>query len=310
MILIRWLFTGKHGTSFVRALPPARRDTFMALIWMSPAIILVVLCTIYPLIFSVDYSLYKTTGFIKKEFIGLNNYIMLFKDPRFLNSIKVSLIFTFGSLILSYVLGFFITVMLRKKSVLNSVCRTVLLIPWITNEVVVSLLWQWILNPQMSPLYYISKQAGINLPLFLNDQTLALWSIVVINALRSLGFTLVMLMAGFSAIPESVEEAASIDGCGKLRNIWYIILPLVKPVTLVMIIVMTISNFNIVTLILTLTGGGPVYATETMPIRLYTEAFTFLKIATSSAMTTLMLIINLGFAAIYKKVISADGYYY
>ena len=139
------------------------------------------------------------------------------------------------------------------------------------------MLWQWILNPQMSPLYYISKQAGINLPLFLNDQTLALWSIVVINALRSLGFTLVMLMAGFSAIPESVEEAASIDGCGKLRNIWYIILPLVKPVTLVMIIVMTISNFNIVTLILTLTGGGPVYATETMPIRLYTEAFTFFK---------------------------------
>jgi multiple sugar transport system permease protein len=293
----------------MRRLKSNTKNTIAAVLWMSPAIFLVVFATIYPLIFSIDYSLYETTIFTKNKFVGLGNYINLFKDPRFGTNVVNSLVFTFGSLILSYIIGFIVTLILRRPSKFNSVCRTVLLIPWVTNEVVLALLWQWLLNPQMSPLYYYTKQVGIALPLFLSDPKLVLITITVLNALRSLGFALVMLLAAFSGIPTHIEEAGQIDGCGKLQNIWHIILPLVKPVSLVVVIVMTISNFNIVTLVLTMTGGGPVYASEILPVRLYKEGFLFFNIDTASTMTTLMLIVNLGFAAIYKKLISAESYY-
>lgn len=280
-----------------------------AILWMSPAIFLVIFATIYPLIFSIDYSLYDSTIFQKVKFIGFDNYIKLFKDERFMTNVINSLIFTFGSLALAYVSGLVITVLLRKPTKFHKICRTILLIPWVTNEVVYALLWQWILNPQMSPVYYYMKQAGIQLPLFLSNTNYVLATLMVLNALRSLGFAIVMLLAAFSGIPYEAEESALIDGCGKIQNLWYIILPLIKPVSLVMLIVMTISNFNTITLVLTMTGGGPVYASEIIPVRLYKEGFIFFNVDTASTMTTLMLIVNLSFAAIYKKLISAKSYY-
>lgn len=293
----------------MKRLPPRQRHTIEALLWMLPALLLVLFATIYPLFFSIDYSLYKTSIFKKISFVGLDNYVKLFTDERFKINVSNSLVFTFVGIAITYVLGLIVTLLLRKASRFNSVCRTVLLIPWVTNEVVLALMWLWILNTQTSPLYYFARQFGITLPDFFNTPEMALSTVTVLNAIRSLGFSLVMLLAAFSAIPKEVEEAADLDGCGKMQKIWHIFLPLIKPVSMVMIIVLTISFFNIVTFVLTITGGGPVYATETLPLRLYKEGFIFFNIDTASALTTVMLIVNLTFAAIYKKLVSAESYY-
>ena len=99
------------------------------------------------------------------------------------------------------------------------------------------------------------------------------------------------------------------DGCSKLQRIWYVILPLIRSVVLVMIIVLTMSFFNIVSFVLSMTGGGPIYTTEILSIRLYKETFTFFNIPLSSALTTVMLVINLVFVFFYKKMISEEDYY-
>jgi multiple sugar transport system permease protein len=285
------------------------KNVYFALLWMSPALLLVVFATIYPLVFSIDYSLYKTNIFIKQSFVGFGNYMKLFTDSRFVINLINSFIFTFAGIIITYILGFILALLLRKPSALNSVCRTILLIPWIINEVVLALMWVWILNTQMSPVYYFAEKLGIQIPDFLTTGNLALWTVTVLNAVRSLGFSLVMLLAAFSAIPKEVEEASEIDGCGQLHKIWHIFLPLIRPVSLVVLIVLTISFFNIVTLVLTMTGGGPVYATEILPIRLYKEGFIFFNINMASTLTTFMLFINLGLAYVYKKSIKSDSYY-
>jgi multiple sugar transport system permease protein len=280
-----------------------------AYLWMSLALILVLFSTIYPLFFSLDYSMWKTKVFTKIDFVGFQNYTDLLKDKQFWKDSYNSLFFTIVGVVITVVFGFILSTLLREKSKLNSFYRTLILVPWVTNEIVFGLMWLWVLNPQMSPLYYWFHQIGIPLADFLGNKKYALVTVTVINAWRAMGFALVMILAAFSTISKEVEEAAEVDGCSGIRKMWHIYFPLIKPVILVMIIVLTISYFNIVGFILLMTGGGPVNSTELLSIRLYKEGFKFFNIATASAITTFMLVINLSLSWIYKKMINSDGTY-
>lgn len=265
--------------------------------------------TIYPLIFSVDYSMWKTNYFDKIEFVGLKNYINIFQEERFWINISNSVFFTFVGLAVTFVLGFLFALLLRDVSRINAIYKVLILIPWVTNEVTLGLMWSWILNPETSIVYYFAALLNIQLPELLGNVNTALWTVTMINALRSLGFSLVMMLAALAALPKEVEEAAEIDGCDRKRKLWYIILPLVRPVSQVMLIVLTISFFNIVTLVMTLTNGAPIYSTEIMSIRIYKESFSFFTINLAATLTTFMLVINLLLAGVYKKAVSSSSYY-
>lgn len=162
-------------------------------------------------------------------------------------------------------------------------------------------MWVWVLNPQVSPIYYWLSELGITLPNLLNNTKYALITLTVINGLRAVGFGLVMMLAGFATVPKEVEEAAEVDGCNGVRKVWHIYLPLLKPISLITIIVLTISYFNIVGLVLLMTGGGPLKSTELLSVRLYREGFTYFNISAATTITSIMLAINLIFAWIYKK---------
>lgn len=280
-----------------------------AYLWMSLALVIVLFSTVYPLVFSLDYSLWKTQVFSKIEFVGFDNYLALMRDPTFWEGTYRSIFFTFVGVAITFVFGFILSIMLREKTKLNSFYRTLILVPWVTNEIVFGLMWLWILNPQMSPLYYWAEQMGMSLPDFLGNKNYSLITVTVINAWRAMGFALVMILAAFATISKEVEEASEVDGCNFLRKMVYIYLPLIKPVVLVMIIVLTISYFNIVGFILMMTGGGPVNSTELLSVRLYKEGFKFFNISNAAAITTFMLAINLGLSWIYRKLIKSEGIY-
>ena len=283
-----------------------RREGYL---WIAPAFIIVSLATIFPLVFAFDYSLYETNVFTKIKFVGLEKYIELLKDSRFWTDVFNSLFFTAGGIVIALIVGFIIALMIRKPGKMNSVYRTIILIPWVTNEVVLALMWTWVLNPQMSIIYYWADMLGFSLPNFFEGKITPLITITVLNAWRSLGFSLVMILAALSAIPQELEEAALVDGCSRIQRIRYITIPMIRSVVLVMVIVLTMSFFNIVSFVLSMTGGGPMYTTEILSIRLYKEAFTFFKISLSAALTTVMLVLNLVFVFIYKKLITDEDYY-
>lgn len=278
-------------------------------LWIAPAFIIVSLATVFPLVFAFDYSLYESNIFQKVKFVGFGQYLKLIQDARFWTNVFNSLFFTIGGILLALVAGFILALLIRKPSKLNSFYRTIILIPWVTNEVVLALMWTWVLNPQMSIIYYWSDMLGMVLPNFFEGKITPLVTVTVLNAWRSLGFSLVMILAALSAIPGELEDAALVDGCSRLQRIRYVILPLIRSVVLVMIIVLTMSFFNIVSFVLSMTGGGPIYTTEILSIRLYKETFTFFNIPLSSALTTVMLVINLVFVFFYKKMISDEDYY-
>ena len=280
-----------------------------AYVWMSPAIFIVMFSIIYPIIFSIDFSLWNTQIFKKLNFVGLQNYIYIFRQGRFWQNVYNSIFFTFVGIVITFVLGLIFALLLRKQTKINSIYRSLLLIPWITNEVVLALMWVWILNPQLSPLYYWFEKLGVVLPNFFVGQSISLWSVTVINALRSLGFSLVIMLAALAGIPNELEDAALVDGCSRIGKIKHILIPLIKPVSLVMIIVLTISFFSTTALVLNITGGGPGYSTELLSLRLYKEGFKFFNISTASVLTAIMLITNLILAGIYKKLISTESYY-
>lgn len=281
----------------------------IAYLWMSLAIFIVAFSTVYPIIFSFDYSLWSTDIFTKKTFVGFQNYKTVLTDREFWASVNNSMYFTFGGVVITYIFGFILAFMLRKKTKINSFYRTIILIPWVTNEIAFSLMWLWMINPQLSPLNYWFSEMGLTLPLFLNNPDYALTTITIINGLRAVGFALVMILAALATIPKEVEEAAEIDGCVGLKSLWYIYLPMVKQASLIIIIIITISYFNIIGMVLLMTGGGPLQSTELLSVKLYKEGFSYFNIAIASTLTTIMLFINIAFAWIYSKLIKTEGMY-
>lgn len=286
-----------------------KRKDWFPYCFMLPALALVVFITIYPIIFAVQYSMYKTQIFTKLKFVGFRNYIQLFTDPRFHQNLLNSIIFVFGGIVLTLIFGFGLALLLRRKAKINTVYRTLILIPWITNQIALALMWKWLLNGQYGPISFLLQLIGLPKINPLSDVSLALLAVTFVNAWRATGFSLVMMLAALSAMPSEVEEAAKVDGCSAWGRIRYVILPLIKPTILVSSIVLTISFFNIIALVLDMTGGGPMERTELISLRLYKEGFQYFNLSYASSITVIMLVMNLVLAWAYLKFLRGESYY-
>lgn len=275
-------------------------------LWLVPAVAIVAFSTVYPIAYSVETSLWATRVFEKVEFVGLQNYAALFADPTFYESAYRSAFFTLVGVVVTFVLGFALALALRKKSRLNAVYRTLILIPWVTNEIVFAMMWLWMLDPQMSPIFYWLSELGLPSVNVLGSQQYALLVLTLINGVRAVGFSLIMILAGLTAIPKELEEAAAIDGANNWQRLRHVILPLLKPVSVVVIIVLVISFMNIIGFVLVMTGGGPGDATELLSVRLYKQGFVYFNIGLASALTVIILSINLLLAWVYKKSMGTD----
>ncbi|HWU40341.1 MAG TPA: sugar ABC transporter permease [Candidatus Acidoferrum sp.] len=228
-------------------LPGGRFDFFPYLL-MLPGLLLVMFVTLYPIVFAVDYSLTRTQVFKQLAFVGLANYTRLFADPRFQTNLWDSLFFVLIGVALTWTFGLALALLLRRQTWGNAILKTIVLVPWVTNQVVLALMWKWLLNGEFSPINHVLSLVnlpGLN-PLISTAQ--ALPTLTFVNAWRATGFSLLLMLAGLSAIPVEVEEAAEIDGASRMKQLWYVVIPLLKPISLACIITLTISFFNIIVL--------------------------------------------------------------
>jgi len=274
---------------------------------MVPGLVLVAFVTLYPLLFAVDYSISRTRMFKQLGYVGLSNYGRLLSDPRFQTNFLNSMIFVLASVALTWVFGLALALFLRRQSWGNAALRTVILIPWVTNQVVLALMWKWLLAGDSSPINNILDVFGV--PSFdpLISMSQALPALTFVNAWRATGFALLLMLAGLSAIPVELEEAAEIDGATYFQKIRYVIIPLLKPISLSCIVTLTISFFNIVVLPLDLTGGGPLNATEVISLRLYREGFQNYNIEIASTITVVLVSLDLLLSWIYFTMIRSEA---
>lgn len=271
---------------------------------MAPAFVLVLAVTAYPLYFAAQYSVHDTRMWATDRFVGFENYTNLFADPTFLTSVVASVVYVLGGVVLCTVLGIAIALALRRGTFITKLVRTVILIPWITSEVVVAITWRWMLNPQYGPLAALFEALGLpEFPNLFGSGSGALATLVLVNVWRSLAFPMLMALAALQTVPREVEQAAEVDGASRWQRIRYVLIPSIMPVTIVTFIVLTINYFNMVVLVLDLTGGGPMGSTLTLGLRLYFEAFQYFNVDIAATLTMVMLIVNFVLAIWYFRAL-------
>lgn len=271
-----------------------------------PALVLLVLFTIYPMIDALITSFYNWNLTSKKRFIGLYNYQKLLGSSEIYQTIGQTLQYVAIVLPVTLIFGFLLALLLKKSSKTNVVFRTLLFTPRVSSMVAMSAVWLYIYNPQYGLLNNILSSLGLSPVRWLNDTSSALPSLAFITIWRMLGYSIVVYLGGIQNISSEIMEAARIDGASTLRTTWNIIVPLVSPTTFMLLILNTIEVFKLFTTINVMTEGGPAKSTQNLVVMLYEYGFKKYQLGYASAIAMilflLILVINIIQLSLEKHV--------
>lgn len=279
-----------------------KKDRLFPYFLLAPSMAIILFVLIIPLGYSVYCSLYKCDYMKFTDFVGLENYIKVFTSPSYLQSLGKTFLFSFTSLAISLFFGLVFALWIHKyKGVYAYAIELLVLIPWVTSQVVGTLLWKWILNEDLGLFNYVLSVFGATPLKLLSSPTLAQWTLIFVMSWRTIGYAMVNILAGLKSIPSSIEDAARIDGANSFQLLRYVRLPMVKTQILISTIILTLSNINNLTVPLSLTGGGPGKATSVFMIPIYRLGFESYKFGLSSAMSVLLMIVTIALSVIYVR---------
>jgi ABC-type sugar transport system permease subunit len=286
----------------------AMTRTQTAILLVAPAIIMTFILLLYPIILVFRNSLYDLSlaRVSEAKFIWLNNFWRLLTgDPYFLKAVKNTFIFSGIAVPLELTLGFLVALLLNDPMKGRGIFRTLLMLPWVTPPVVAALMWAWLLNDSYGLINYALLKMGIltNPRLWLGDLRTAMACVIVIDTWRETPFFILILLAGMQTVPAELYEAAKIDGASRFRQIWHVMLPLIRSSIMVALLVRTMAAFKIFDLIYVLTHGGPAGATEVLATYTYKTTFAFMKLGLGSAMAIIILAIVIIISGLYVKLL-------
>jgi ABC-type sugar transport system permease subunit len=182
------------------------------------------------------------------------------------------------------------------------------ILPWLVSNTVAALLWAWILSAQFGPIAPVVAVFGVTMPNPLTSETLAMPALIVCNAWGSYPLVMVFVLAALQTIPTELQEAARIDGASGWQRFRHVIFPLVRNTTLVTLVLTTLHTFNGVSIVLIMTGGGPVGATDVMALRVFEEGFKFYRMGLATAGAVVIFGLNIVFTVAYMRVLRGDGH--
>lgn len=275
-------------------------------LFLTPALIFFGLFVLYPMINAIIISLYDYK-FTASEFIGINNYITLFKDENFKKALLNTILLVLGNVPLVLAFSFFVSMVVYNKSeFIRSFARAAFYIPAVSSVVTIGLVWKWIFNPIHGILNYTISIFGIEGVNWLGNKSYALPALIIVLFTLSVGQPIILYIAAIGNIPTTFAEAAEIDGASKWVQIRKIIWPLIKPTSLYIIVITTINSFQTFAIVQLLTGGGPFYSTSTIVFQLYKTAFEFSEFGLATAMGVILAAIVVVISVIQYKYFSSD----
>src|SRR6201988_5056808 len=238
-------------------------------IFVAPAILYVLLLIGMPFLLAVYYSVSAYTIYNPSwRFVGLANFEQIVQDPVFLQTLGNTFIFTFGSQILGLVLGKFGALLLLRPFPGRKLVRALIILPWVVPIALATVAWEWMFDSLSSVINWSLIALGIvtrsDAPNWLGTPHLAMLSVIVVNAWRFFPFAIVIFLAGITAIPQDVLDAATIDGAGFWRRNYQIIMPMILPIVAVGLIFGIVFTFTDLSVVYLLTNGGPVNATSVL----------------------------------------------
>ena len=301
----------------------------LALILLLPSILIILCVVIGPLVFAFYLSFYKAEpiiGGILTKFIGFSNYIYYFlKDPLFWSSVRVTTYFTVVSLVIELILGIGMALVLNKSFIGRSLVRSIILLPWALPTVVNARMWEWIyagssfgaLNGLMKVLHifpadYDKVWLGFDVPLhniplignFMEwvGASTALNMIILADTWKVTPLVTLLVLAALQTFPDSLYEAAGIDGANSWSQFWHITFPLLRPVLLVVLVLRTMELFRVFDIIYILMQ----YSIRVVGVYTFETGMKFLNFGKGSALSFLVGLFILGIALIYVRVLYSE----
>jgi len=282
-----------------------KKDNIMGFYFLIPALILLSILIIYPLISAVHLSFCSQLIYeLKGHFIGLANYIEMLQDKEFWNALSLSIIWTVASVIAQVLLGVSAALLLNEDFKGRTLARALVLLPFFMPTISVTLMWKWLLNENYGIFNYILMQLNIisKSISWLGSARFAFFSLICIGIWRFSPFVIINILARLQTIPLELYEAAEIDGASKWIQFRYITLPEIKGVLLVVILLRGIFMFKKVDMFLILTGGGPGTSTQTLPVLIYKSAFKAMRLGKGAAYAIVTLLIVTIFIILYMRI--------
>lgn len=292
------------GWKLTRAQQEAR-DCY---VFISPAIIGLIVFLVGPIIYSFYISFTDYHILSDPVWTGLDNYIELFRDPFFWHSLKITFIYAGFSVPLQLIFALFLAILLNQSVKGIYMFRVIYYMPAVISGVAVALLWKWIFNPEFGLLNWFLSLFGIDGPMWIYSEDWALQSIILMS-LWSVGGTMLIYLAGLQGIPTELYEAAEIDGAGWFRRFWNVTLPMLSPVIFFNLVMGIIGALQVFTEGYVMTAGGPNNATLFAVLYLYRHAFNYMSMGYASAMAWVLFLIILALTMLVFRSSPAWVYY-
>jgi multiple sugar transport system permease protein len=269
------------------------RDRWVSALFMAPALLFMLITSVYPLLYSLTLSFYSwnmTLPNSRPVWVGLDNYANLFANPDFRNSVRVTLIFVAISVAFEFALGMGLALLATSRIRAMGLVRTVLLFPLMMTPVVAGILWRTLFHSTYGVVNYLLLVVGLPAQAWIGSPDQALPAVIMVEIWQQLPVVTFVLAAGIQSLPADLYKAAMVDGASWWQTFRMITLPLLRPVILVVLLLRVMDAFKIFDIVYTLTQGGPGQATEVVSMLIYKTGLRFFQVGQASAMSWVFLV--------------------
>ena len=286
----------------VEETPTTKKDRAASYAFLMPAVILILILSIFPLVFSLalsfmSWDLSRLEGGVR--FIGLQNFATLFSDTRFWNTAKNTVYFVGGAVALQYLLGLGLALLLNQEIHFRRFFRVIFLMPMMLTPAAVGYVGRMLFNESMGPINDMIKHLGLPVVPWLSNSTMAMPSLILLDTWEWVPFMTIVLLAGLQSLPLEVFENATVDGASDWQILRYITFPMLAPVSITVILIRALEAFKLFDIVVVMTGGGPGTATETVTMYAYMVGMKSGNLGYASAIAYSLLVLVIVFSMIF-----------
>lgn len=285
---------------------PGNSDARDGMLFCLPFMIVFAVFLIFPMLFGFFISFFDWDILSTRQWAGLGNYIKLFKDTTFYSSLWHTLVFVLISTPLLLAIGFMMALFATSHSLFKNAAETIFFLPYILSITVVGTLWAWLFQRNYGLINQVVKLFGNEPVSWLTDTKYAMASIIITTIWWTAGFNMILFSAGIKQISAEIYDAVKIDGAGYMQTVFYITLPLIRPTTVLCLILQIIASFNIFGQVYVMTGGGPHGSTRVLVQYIYETGFKYFKMGYSSAMAYVLFVIILIISLFQYKLLRTE----
>ncbi|WZL81565.1 sugar ABC transporter permease [Vallitaleaceae bacterium 9-2] len=286
-----------------------QKQALYGYLYIAPSLILISIFSLIPILMTLYFSFTDYNIIQAPTFTGLKNYIRMLGDPFVVSSMKNTFIFTLFVVPTQTILSMVIASVLAQKfqNKLGGFIKSSLFIPVISSTILVGTLWSFLLATDTGIINTFLALIGLDKVNWLGTKFTSLLSVCLVSIWKNVGYFLVIFYAGIMEIPKMLYESGQVDGANKYQQFWYITMPMLKPITFLVVTLGTIWSFQIFDLVYVMTGGGPGRSTITLVMTIYNTAFKEFSMGYASTISLLLLVFIVIISSI-QKLLFKDNY--